>query len=274
MVGFQHPHGSLSGLTSPVEGEAASGGAGQGAVGYIDLDVCNLGIATAATTQSSMSVSSALTKRPYTGTASWQDRGSCTSIRNCSATRPGDFSPRGQQSHDCCPVRTPRIELRRRGEWRGVNFDKRSRTTTAPVGLHRRYSAVARKSHSLICLRKVSRSAASNRSKGYPSTLTCWVCQVTPKKRESNSLPADQLKGRDMIGAKASFLTGTILLAAIIVASVAALGVGWLLSGVGFSEAWIEFVASITLVTVLIAVFTADSRWRNVRTEQSKKSNR
>ncbi len=87
-------------------------------------------------------------------------------------------------------------------------------------------------------------------------------------------MPADQVKGRDMIGAKASFVTGTILLAAIIVASVAALGVGWLLSGVGFGEARAAFVASITLVAVLLAVFTADSRWRNVRKEQSKKSNR
>ncbi len=77
-----------------------------------------------------------------------------------------------------------------------------------------------------------------------------------------------------MMGAMASFLTGTILLAAIIVASVAALGVGWLLSDAGFSEAGIELVTSITVVTVLVAVFTADSRWRNVKKEPSKKSNR
>ena len=75
-------------------------------------------------------------------------------------------------------------------------------------------------------------------------------------------LRTDQRKGLNMIGAKASLLTGTILLFAIVMASLAALGIGWIASSAGFSEHWVGLVACLTWSGVLIAIFGADALWR------------
>lgn len=66
----------------------------------------------------------------------------------------------------------------------------------------------------------------------------------------------------NMISAKASFLTGTILLFAIVMASLAALGVGWIFSSAGLDEGWVRLVTCLTWGCVLIAIFSANARWR------------
>jgi hypothetical protein len=85
---------------------------------------------------------------------------------------------------------------------------------------------------------------------GNPRCRAAAVCELIKNERSN------------MISAKASFLTGTVLLFAIVVASLAALGVGSLVSGAGFSGGWVRLAVCLTWGGVLIAIFTADRRWR------------
>jgi hypothetical protein len=68
-----------------------------------------------------------------------------------------------------------------------------------------------------------------------------------------------------MVNAKASFLIGAFLLFAIVVASLAALGVGWFVSLAGLSEAWVGLLTCLTWAGVLVAIFTADNGWWKAR---------
>lgn len=66
----------------------------------------------------------------------------------------------------------------------------------------------------------------------------------------------------NMMNAKASFLAGTVLLFAVVVASIVALGVGWIVLNADFGEGLVGPVACLTWGAVLISIFIAHRHWR------------
>jgi hypothetical protein len=73
---------------------------------------------------------------------------------------------------------------------------------------------------------------------------------------------ASRTDQRDGPSAKASFLAGAVLLFAIVVASIVALGVGWIVFRAGLGEGLVRLVACLTWGGVLISIFIAHKNWR------------
>jgi hypothetical protein len=69
----------------------------------------------------------------------------------------------------------------------------------------------------------------------------------------------------------ASCPLGAVLLLAIAVASLATVGVGWIGSLAEFSEDWVNIFSCVTWGVVLVAFFSAESRWRRADSTAERK---